>query len=410
MLCSRCRIVYYCGADCQRAHWKTHKKECVPLDKQPPPKPVPARRPVGDHVSKQESKAVLLRKLEEAKAMKPEEAEYTCGTCGTPSVCVTVSETPLPPGGGEGVAARATFMCGQGHVTAASDTRFSLEQECRCSIPISPVVAQQSREQEEFCKKLIPNTKRVLIVSGFSAIGQHNSTYLEKLQPELRSAGIPFDYLEANNDSELTKRLETCRYTILIFLHLDHRGMNDNELMFDALFMGLFYHWVMMGGKFLLHGEGCGAEWLLQTLTGQPWHFCGDFYRRCKHSCNRKNFSHFPLTAATDVPDSINHSGSTGDGSDSEDEDGERVRFIIPKRINMKATMLSGVRREDQLFSPKRGTRCISAVPNFGGHVIPTHRTAIAVAMHGKGHVCFVGDVNAEKGTIKTMMAICKLP
>jgi len=26
--CSRCHCTYYCGRECQRAHWKTHKKEC----------------------------------------------------------------------------------------------------------------------------------------------------------------------------------------------------------------------------------------------------------------------------------------------------------------------------------------------------------------------------------------------
>jgi ankyrin repeat protein/rubrerythrin len=29
-LCSRCQNVRYCSAECQRAHWKTHKKQCVP--------------------------------------------------------------------------------------------------------------------------------------------------------------------------------------------------------------------------------------------------------------------------------------------------------------------------------------------------------------------------------------------
>lgn len=27
--CSRCKVVYYCNATCQRTHWKTHKAECM---------------------------------------------------------------------------------------------------------------------------------------------------------------------------------------------------------------------------------------------------------------------------------------------------------------------------------------------------------------------------------------------
>jgi hypothetical protein len=26
--CSRCKVTYYCNRDCQKAHWKIHKKEC----------------------------------------------------------------------------------------------------------------------------------------------------------------------------------------------------------------------------------------------------------------------------------------------------------------------------------------------------------------------------------------------
>ena len=28
MRCSRCKLVFYCGRDCQAAHWKSHKTVC----------------------------------------------------------------------------------------------------------------------------------------------------------------------------------------------------------------------------------------------------------------------------------------------------------------------------------------------------------------------------------------------
>eukprot|EP00667_Euglena_gracilis_P022060 EG_transcript_24363 len=30
MKCGQCQAVWYCGADCQRAHWQEHRGSCVP--------------------------------------------------------------------------------------------------------------------------------------------------------------------------------------------------------------------------------------------------------------------------------------------------------------------------------------------------------------------------------------------
>lgn len=32
--CARCETTYYCGTDCQRSHWKVHKKTCKPQDRE----------------------------------------------------------------------------------------------------------------------------------------------------------------------------------------------------------------------------------------------------------------------------------------------------------------------------------------------------------------------------------------
>jgi len=45
--CGRCKDIYYCSQDCQRAHWDQHKIECLPPEKRPP---LPAVEVVAGYV------------------------------------------------------------------------------------------------------------------------------------------------------------------------------------------------------------------------------------------------------------------------------------------------------------------------------------------------------------------------
>lgn len=34
LTCTRCQVMYYCDADCQRRHWKSHKRDCLAVKDQ----------------------------------------------------------------------------------------------------------------------------------------------------------------------------------------------------------------------------------------------------------------------------------------------------------------------------------------------------------------------------------------
>lgn len=371
----------------------------------------------------------VIQDLKAGKAAEPNDS--TCSTCNARSRCISCSETPQ---GGSGAIARAVYVCASGHTTATTDTRFSLQQDCNCNIIVHPVVAHLTPEQMETCLQLVSSSLRLLIVTGFGQFNTSNSEYYAKLVPLLQ--GIPFDVVQADNGHALTKRIMSKKYSAVMFLHLDDKGFERNMAMFGGDNLYTFYQWISFGGKFILHGEGDYVAQLLQTFVGKPWHFCGDFYRRVKHACNRKYFCHFPLRSTSRSSTGAGAGAGAADSDDDEDSEDDAAaaaaiegggadvskteteitasgtvgRLILPKKINMKATTLSGVAVEDRLYSPEPGARCISAVPGFGGHVVNPERTGIAFTPKGKGFVCYVGDVNAEAKTLKTILALLQLP
>ncbi len=431
--CSRCLKARYCNRECQVSHWKTHKIACVSYKAEGLPKSIPTSRLIdGTKPPTAEDRKAMKKIIAEAKAGVKGPNDSICTTCTGLSKCISVTEHPSPGGGNS---ASAAFVCGNGHMSAVTDVRFSLQQDCNCNIEVNETKAPLTSEQERAARELISPQLRVLIVTGFGQFNTTNSCYFRSLLPRLDSETIPYDVIQANNGSALTRSLMSRRYNSLIFLHLDDKGFEKNMEMFGGAHLGTLFHWINFGGRFILHGEGDYVSQLLQSFVGKPWHYCGDYYRRIKHHNNRETFRHFPLRSTASVltsgmSDMSISSSSAGSGAsegataasgggggegggDSEDDEttssGQpKGCWLFPKTINTKATMLCGVAPEDRLYSPKPGARCISNVPGFGGHVVNHDRTAVAYSPRGHGSVCYVGDVNAEPKTIDMIIALLR--
>lgn len=62
--CSRCRFIYYCGTDCQKRDWKSHKKTCIPTQT--------AEKDLCEiYLAEQSSGAVLFNKVLCSPAAQP---------------------------------------------------------------------------------------------------------------------------------------------------------------------------------------------------------------------------------------------------------------------------------------------------------------------------------------------------
>jgi hypothetical protein len=234
------------------------------------PQPLTSTAKIGPHNSDASNKKLLKNGIKKAKALKTADATTFCSTCNEPTICVDAYEKEHA----SNTTASAQFICRSGHITAFTDTRFSLEQECKCTITVNPVSSPLTPAQETAYRRTVAPAQRVLIITGFHNIHTANSNYLAKLAPALREKDIAFDVVDAENiDSFLVELLESGKYRTLLVLHLEHNGMTKKEKVFGQRGMGTLYNWVRVGGNFVLHGEGEGVAWLLQILTGKPWHF-----------------------------------------------------------------------------------------------------------------------------------------
>jgi len=260
----------------------------------------------------------------------------------------------------------------------ATDASMGEDQECNCKINIYRVMTQPCR-----VNFMMPSQQRILLVHGLAPmqIGDGSITdscalTLGQLRSSFDRRGILYDAVKVENERNVSDAILKGSYSKIIMFGIT----NGFQLNGDKFLRGMFFVylplWIKAGGKMIMHGEGELITIMANVLLGErgKWHFCGDFYRRCKQSLNRTNPS---------IPTEN-----------------------FPRSYCMKSTMVSGVEPQDQIYSPKPDTLSISAVPTFGGKIVSPKRTAVAAAPLGSGIVMFIGDSNLEKRTIELMLAV----
>ena len=203
---------------------------------------------------------------------------------------------------------------------------------------------------------------------------------IEAVKAAMMLKGFSCDVMVSDNGEAVATKMKSNLYTKVIFYGLTDAGFKDKINMFQGgEFLTILPIWIRAGGKFILHGEGSGVSIISDVLVSshpgyRDWHFCGDFYRRCRQSLNKDN----------------------------------AVTARMPSSYSMKATMLSGVQPEHQLYRPSstRPTLSVSNVPSFGGKIVSPKRTAIAAVALGDGHYVYIGDVNCEQSTLDIFGAV----
>ena len=68
--------------------------------------------------------------------------------------------------------------------------------------------------------------------------------------------------------------------------------------------------------------------------------------------------------------------------------------------------MVCNVPAEERLYATSGGSKTHSAVPSMAGLGVDEGMCAVALKSHGKGHVLFFGDVNAEQSTVTILVLL----
>lgn len=256
---------------------KSTKQKCKPYKNEDGPKPISVAPPNFDHPGSF-TKAIADMKAGRGTFVKrgPNDSVHICETCGVESKCISAFEHPIPSGVHGHASANAIFLCPNRHSSTATDCRLGLTQRCSCKIEEEQIKVTLTSEQEVFYRQTVSPTCRLLIVTGFDRWNTSDALYYTKFTPVLERAGIPFDVLMAEDGPVLTEKLLTNKHSAVMFIHLDYKGFRRRISMFDSANLCVLFVWILFGGKLIMHGEGDEAAWILQKLTGKPWHHCGD--------------------------------------------------------------------------------------------------------------------------------------
>jgi MYND finger len=415
MVCGACKMVKYCGKECQKLDWKVHKQTCSKAYAKKDPK-----KATGNKKGKKEK----IERGHEAADLKGPQAGQARSTgakirinVGSPDGPDTFVEA-LPLGTrvtlitgdleGDTVGTIVAFKPGKG---VLSNPERKLERHELRDVDLGDVESfchycieiEGSRERQDGrpdiwkveCEEVhsrweiepveeseessaaplsnasslspevdvtqlkLPARPKYLVMTGFGWCDLSNCFYLQALRPALETAKIPCDCRQFESKDQLIKALVSGQYSACILLGVGANGPEIMRKLSSPDLQKVVVGWVThAGGKLLMQGEGCLAK-LPQDWFGCRW----AFQSYCRVTQERATGA-----GGHDLPNSL--------------------LSKLPASYSAKAVHLVGVDSRNAVYSGAGASVAVKAVGSKGGRL------------------GIFGDVNAEQGTIVAMVAI----
>jgi len=228
-------------------------------------------------------------------------------------------------------------------------------------------------------KKTAP---RFLLVAG-SMFDIEDDFWLASFKKAFaRVPAASFDVLDMTA-RPLLPAVQSGKYSCVVIMSIGSGG-DDSAVTSGAVGRALA-NWTAQGGHLFLHGEG-PLHAFMATHFGTSWE--RGSYSRTEHALNA---SHHAYEAAFH-------------GATNMEEGGGQQQ--LPRSCNVKACMVCNVPAEERLYATGGGSKTHSAVPFMAGLGVDEGMCAVALKTHGKGHVLFFGDVNAEQSTVTILVLL----
>lgn len=218
--------------------------------------------------------------------------------------------------------------------------------------------------------RVAPGT-RVLVLTDLGNFEAGDDPILDPLFEDLQATGLILDQVPfaKGKGKELAQKLAGGCYRACIIPNLGSgTSFKPSQPTFpfvDGPWKTALTAWVAAGGVLLMHGERAAAAVLSSWFDKRTWK--AGQYARTEHQLN----SQCPLV--------------------------QGCLTALPREYSVKACMLTGVAREECVYSAPAGSVQRSMV--FGAEPIDTGACSVAAGKYGSGKIAYWGDVNCEDHT-----------